>query len=360
MGTDNFINTSNSGITAIVLVAIIICVYIPLSIYHGYQYYKQRNHIILQKRYSSIMIYEIIVIILKMLVDAIRDALKLYVHSSNYIYLAVNIFGGLLYKVMISIWVWRFWCLHFDYCWTDIMFREQWKCIINNTINPENFYLSKKSTFGNKRWIFKVFILPLIIFTFLTTDILRFILSHIMYFDNKTVNTVKLCSVPISIGPAILLTILYFKIPKFKDHFFIKNELGLLLISILMMYISYFSYYFFIQFAADILTQSEYDKIMKYFHPASTFAVVFFDFLCLMISTFLVNNKVKQIINTESYSIHNLHDNIRKKQDAINRKKSSVDVPLIKIKLLPENVEDECEESYSQNESMFTLGWILS
>ena len=63
--------------SAVTVVFIILCVYVPLISYHGKKYHLQRKHIVYVKRYANIVLYEVYLSLIKSLLVCIAFMIPL-------------------------------------------------------------------------------------------------------------------------------------------------------------------------------------------------------------------------------------------------------------------------------------------
>ena len=213
------------------LTVMIFVFYIFLIIYNIHKYWKNRNNIILQKRYCHITMYTAILLIPKIIFNAIMYCTLIVIDETSpeyTIYLAIDDFLGTIFYYL---FLWRFWLIFFDTKWIISILNRRWQ----NLINPKHlrskrqidWFLSNRLTFGNSKWIFCHRILPLILISNLLITVPPITLSYMnKWKDNEYMwNFVHLISSGIYYIPFILLAVILCKLPSFNDEFFIISEL---------------------------------------------------------------------------------------------------------------------------------------
>eukprot|EP01084_Bolivina_argentea_P251959 422791_1 len=137
-------NLSMTAIYSIIITLfIIVCIYIPLVIFHGYKYYAQSDHIIYVKRYAYIVMYEVYLSIAKCITISIAFIfIFIFEKHIDYITSIWNVINSIMTLCLFYCWVWRFWNLHYFVQWTHNALHNQWKSIINknhfNYQSPKN------------------------------------------------------------------------------------------------------------------------------------------------------------------------------------------------------------------------------
>eukprot|EP01084_Bolivina_argentea_P013261 24853_1 len=146
-----------------------ILVFVPITIDQTMKYYKLSHHIIYQKRYAYIAIYESIIIILKLILDAI-----IYLYGSTIVQFTPQsillAIGHTLSIILMYLWIWRFYQLHYDMQFTRAQLSNSWFNLIesdfeNYKTKKFDWYLKNRKTMGNPNWVRLFLILPLTIVT---------------------------------------------------------------------------------------------------------------------------------------------------------------------------------------------------
>eukprot|EP01084_Bolivina_argentea_P262852 444684_1 len=223
--------------SVVILITSIFCMFvaIPLTTYHGYEYYKNRKYVEFKKRYATITIYEIIFAVFKFLLDAIamfiiwfnQNAIATEIHGKtpDTLITVANILGD----CFIFCQTMRFFLLSFSINLSNVLSHSnEWRQIIN----PEDttyttkmgWYLTKKHKYGSMKWVAKAFS-PLFLFV-ICTDILNgSVGDYILHGSETTLSIIDIVNSSFGIIIYIPMFCLYFTIPKFKDNFFISEEL---------------------------------------------------------------------------------------------------------------------------------------
>ena len=93
-----------------------ICVYCPILIYHLHRFQSQQSHIVYSLRYCKITIAQCVILIVKLIFNAIvgmADSYRLYKHNS-FIDLTLHAVGAYLTSFFLYCFVWKFWLLRFN------------------------------------------------------------------------------------------------------------------------------------------------------------------------------------------------------------------------------------------------------
>eukprot|EP01084_Bolivina_argentea_P177650 307176_1 len=215
--------------------------FIPLIMYYGCKYYKKRGWVVLKQRYASIVVVEIVCTCSIVSVVNITMIIIVFCKMTTYLVygiLLIQLINAIAQILLISCWVMRFWMILVTMKHEIVISSVQWMHILNSQsihMVKHKWYLDKIHIFGNLRWIVYHFLLPWTIFWTLVYVILFYIIQ-ILYNDTYR----KMVGYPFPFVavflysyywiPFILLIILYWKLPKFQDHFFISLELKRLII----------------------------------------------------------------------------------------------------------------------------------
>eukprot|EP01084_Bolivina_argentea_P158254 275693_1 len=223
------------------------CLYLPLILYHGSNYYKNKNHIALKQRYANITITEIICCIIYI------TSWNAYEIFSNYncfdnpndtfwqiIYFILSATIQIFETFLYALWILRFWMIRFDMKFSiasigekDEFINKHWQQIIDPySIESSKYkwYINKKMTLGNIRWMIKYFMLPWMIFWVLFTCSSMYSAQCFTPICNIMYQVTGIGYMFDGAFTWILLYIIYFTIPKFQDCFFISDELKRLMI----------------------------------------------------------------------------------------------------------------------------------
>ena len=286
---------------------------LPAMICFAIRYAVHLHHIVLKKRYSRIVFWEIIIFITLLLFDSSvfvamiiseRDIESLPVTISL---LGANIAEFLLY----STWVWRFYLLMYDISWITAAKNDHWQNIINPTYKDSiaSWFISNKKKWGNTKWTFFHLFVPLLIIGTLLQD-MSLILSLLKVDQgNTTRDLLNIMDYIIGCVPLILLIIIYCKIPSFQDKFFIHQELKNILIAISVQYIAFFG-----TVSIRLTKPNSLSWVLTYF------VSILCEFAAMGFATIWVATKVESIIHSQLY-------HIRKFESKSNKEYVSIDSP---------------------------------
>eukprot|EP01084_Bolivina_argentea_P263319 445629_1 len=256
-------------------VLVSICIYLPLTVCYGYTYYKQINHVALKERYASIGILEIFGSSMGILFGALR-----FININNAIY---QLFVRLCYFItscfVIICWIWRFWMISFSMNHSVSLGNQQWIYIINpNSIqlSKHKWYLQNVHKFGNSKLIGYYIAAP-----FLLCVSVPFVVMFFYAHNSRRYYTIAIFSVFL-----VMLLIIYFKIPKFKDEFFISDELK----RIMVILCGFILTFIFITAFGSTLTE-----VSIMIDIIATLTISFFLFTTSLMSTCWVLRKLKFI-----------------------------------------------------------------
>eukprot|EP01084_Bolivina_argentea_P075850 137461_1 len=215
------------------------CIYLPTLLYFGKKYYRKRKHVAVKQRYGYITLMEITCSCISICTFGIFNFINNYNNfdanlnrkSYNIVYIIILLLLGLFTPLVYVGWAWRFFMISYDMKFEIATNNKQWQYIINPSsiqLTESKWIIQKKNTYGNARWIGKHFILPWVVFWFIYTAVLI-----TRYANNSTIGGIFF-----AIGAFfneyslyIALVIIYWKIPRFNDHFYISDELKRVIIT---------------------------------------------------------------------------------------------------------------------------------
>ena len=290
--------TITSCVTSIV---IMLFVFLPFVLRSTIHYNAFKDHILLRKRYSDIVIFEAKVYIVKLVWGILWNATFL-VTSNDIITAVLFAVNNCIAMLLYSTWIWRFWLLSYNIKYAKYVIQNEWQTIINETYNDRNinWYIRNKKTYGNKNWIKCYFLIPFVIILSILENIWR-ILEPI-YYDkyNNIIYFVDIITPIAGVVPFVILVIIYCKTPSFNDKIFVSKELKYVIISLMFQYM-----FFFIH----ILSPNNwyYDDTPTQFESILNAVVVLgvftSEFAGMMVVTYWVNTKMTPIILGNRYNI---------------------------------------------------------
>ena len=298
---------------------------IPITIYNGYKYYKLRDHIILQKRYSSITIYEVIIMIIKLIWGVFLFFMVGYFGEGSIWSALFEIPYQFLSFMLLYCWVWRFWLIHYDTNFTLSTVKQDWAIIINRRFKDlkTNWYINNKSKYGNYHWFKKHIIIPAILIQsfLIILPIIYFAFIHQRNVNDSVWHELQLLSSANLCIPFILLLLIYLRTPSFNDNLLISLELKWIFIILLIKNILNFSIFLY-QIIED--PPVEIDIICFFFFLNISNCGQWF---AILIATYYVNKQVTPIIAKQQYKIMDYH--------TISQRRNSASIPYLKITCNP-------------------------
>eukprot|EP01084_Bolivina_argentea_P139994 246225_1 len=325
-------------ITCIVGVVVLWCVYLPLTMYYGYKFFLNRNFQVLKKRYSYIACIEIILVIISFIFTGmviLADYfLNVYLRNIAY-YTSILVQYCILYC-----WVWRFWLLFFDVKWLNESLNVEWKRLINPKIGKVNFFIDRRHDWGNKRWVLK----RILIIVFIASAIvigLRYKFDFAEIEDREWYGEIPYLI--FFFTPFITLGIILWKIPNFDDNIFIVREMKAVTFVLFFIIFSWFM-------QEMVESTHENDENINIAVDAIFYIVIeTCNFICILITTAYVMNKVKLLLNEQQQSIY-LGNSVQNPQTALTDEMAEyiqLNDDLIELQV-DKNKDDENEISLFQ------------
>eukprot|EP01084_Bolivina_argentea_P239635 402745_1 len=171
----------------------------------------------------------------------------------------------------VACFVLRAWIMFFNTKWSIFVLKGQWAELIEpNGRHAQNFFIQKKATFGNERWVITHIFIPIyILIIILSGGSLLFFNIAIHYIIDNLLYVISF----------ITFIVLWIKLPKYNDHIGIKHEMRLLV------KLGACGLLFFVTYAALLTFFLQYQFII-----ASIFQMIFaiIHWLFAMISTYWV------------------------------------------------------------------------
>eukprot|EP01083_Nonionella_stella_P015277 42748_1 len=284
-----------------------VCVYCPVIIYHLRKYHVRETNIVYILRYSNITIIQSILFIIKLIFGVFTMASSVHIFGQNTleddIVRAINAY---LAAFFLYCFVWRFWLLRYNIMLNNIVINSEWKSIINPQKNEarNTFYAKYKRTFGETSftmWIWLVFSIVL------TT---MFVLTHIVYpefYSNSQDTDPYLRRLYASwdyIIPFVLLIIILKMTPDFEDNFHIRKEMKYIFICLCIQYAVYYTF-LFIMYSVQLQAKGN-ELLVDVIFCIEFHLIIASQFVAMLISTFWVNIKCEDIIESHRYQIYHI------------------------------------------------------
>eukprot|EP01084_Bolivina_argentea_P248980 416615_1 len=286
---------------------------LPAMICFSFKYTVNLDHIVLQKRYSRIVFYEIIIFVIKLLFSS-SVFISLVIeqqHDVNSTPLTISMIGANMSSYLLYLtWVLRFYMLMYDMSWITAAKADHWQHVINPTYKntTTNWFLTHKKTYGNLRYVFWHYFVPLLIIGIPTQNVFYFLqLKKFKYHSDFAHDFTRILDYAITLIPFILLIIIYCRIPSFQDKFFIHAELHRILTCISVQYVS-----FFVTVTIHLLPTKSHLWTLTYFIS------VVCEFAAMSIATIWVASKVESIIHSQLYHIRKFESKSRNEYVSID------------------------------------------
>eukprot|EP01084_Bolivina_argentea_P185307 319556_1 len=228
-------NTTEISLFAIAFFCIAIA--IPLIGYHGLKYFKNRDHVVFEKRYANITICEVVLAIIKfgsmgvyMIFTAIVSKKGRHITDSwstieaDVVYIICEI-GNICFLLIFYCWLIRFTVLSFDLKFTVLLKENEWKSIIDKSYEQNKrleWFENNRNRFGNFRFV-RLILFPFILYMIIVNVILA--LQYIKLYkllSNKSLSIIDMSNHFVLL---LLLLFIYRTVPKIMDNFFISAEL---------------------------------------------------------------------------------------------------------------------------------------
>lgn len=297
-------DTLNDPTVISIIISSFICffVYIPLALFYGYKFYLNHDHIIFAKRYSSITLYEIIFMIIKIIWVPIEHLSEYYTGPKQWEHQLILLGNIVLAYLVLYCWVWRQWLSSYDINLTHTVVNNQWRLYIDPEFEESQlktkvkWYLENKKTYGNYKWVRN----RLLLIVILCINITFWCLFYAAYYNDNDERLwfymFCICLIPY-LSPMIFLLIIFKKTPKFEDNYFIQQELKYIFIALSIMYISYIITFIYL----SIGELPSNPNMLVFILSVENNIVILMQFICLMISTKWVIKKMEKVISSNSY-----------------------------------------------------------
>eukprot|EP01084_Bolivina_argentea_P258319 435468_1 len=221
---DKYISQEAIDVLGYGMICIYMIIYVPLLVFYGRKYYKNRNHIALKQRYALLTIIELVLSFFELVLQSVR-----LLTSENTGTLKVSTVSVVVtcdLQLIWSLWIWRYWMIYVNMRWNLMMTNKKWMHIINpHTLNliTKHWIVTKRNTLGNMKWFGRYVILPSIIIWYIPISLILF-----FYASQRLIKLIWLIS--IYVIPWFILFAIYYSFPLFRDNFFISQELMRLLV----------------------------------------------------------------------------------------------------------------------------------
>eukprot|EP01084_Bolivina_argentea_P030839 57086_1 len=296
-------------ITVVLTLALFILIYMPIIFVNGHKTCANRQHIVFKKRWCKISIIVIFIIVNKLLFESVVLTVKYLIPNIDDIGMLELLFScvdslfefGILYC-----WVWRFWLLSYECKLLVYMNKNKWQSIINDHYYknkqdaPNYWYLENKKSFGNYYFCGKYIIIPLL----LTSSLVKIALLVLQHYAIES-NIAKYIFTSFDainyLIPLFILLNIFRGIPKVWDNFYICSELRKICMVLIIDDIAYITR-LFLELNVD---NDNYKWLIDVIQINLT---CFAQFVCVMIATHWVNNKVSNIIQNNKFELFNIEE----------------------------------------------------
>eukprot|EP01083_Nonionella_stella_P187300 687892_1 len=155
----------------LVLFLIGVLIYIPYCLYLAYPLLHRRKDIILVKRYVTLSIIAVVILLSQILLVTVQQVFAFEVIDDDSKSHSLSSAGGILNCVyllsqlkFISIIAIRFWLVYYDTNYFVVMCNDEWKGIIAQSYNTTgNFFTKHKAKWGNQTFLLKCFVFDFIL-----------------------------------------------------------------------------------------------------------------------------------------------------------------------------------------------------
>ena len=287
--------------TIYLMVGLLLAIFVPTSIFFSYQLFKKKSNVTIAKRYPVITFGIAICFSLRLIISAINllmitlDKYRIGDGQYKLLLLFDNIF---LYLFLILL-MWRMWNILCDLKWINkSLLDNQWRAIISiedDTVigygNGVSFWLKINGTCGKSSFCGKIFVPLFFILFFCLVNIPLLIFSN---FTEESDISVLISRISFIIC-MLLLIIIYIITPKKiagnRDGFFIVNELTILFIFYLFIFLIAIAGFIYGRFIYSIS-----DDQRRYIYLLIEESLYFaFEWLIVMFSTFYVLGKTGEM-----------------------------------------------------------------
>eukprot|EP01084_Bolivina_argentea_P131669 232388_1 len=220
------VEVSNSIREIMVLIEVILCYFLtPFVIYWYIKFNKLSHSIMFQKRHPNILKFTGIITIYWFScamplvsiafaeLDRFKGNIQIVLDRLNVFFYPIGTAG-----IFITI-AWRFWHIYFDLKYSSSQKNSEWKYHLDPSLVEHNFWLRHKKDYGSSQWTKKI-VIPY----FILTVLILCINYEIVIGTSLASNVGHGVSVIIHSITMGIVFILWLKIPKYSDHFFIREE----------------------------------------------------------------------------------------------------------------------------------------
>eukprot|EP01084_Bolivina_argentea_P238391 400511_1 len=335
----------------IVSATIWLLIYLPIILYHAKKYLYYSKHIVYTNRYSDIVILQIKTYIIHLLLSINNIFSVWYVDQVQPLYTIYLSIETSVSIYLYYLFVWRFYLLYYDINFITESKNNQWIAVINPSLFKQNlktlpetntdrkfdYFLLNRNILGNKKYLYKNIIFPIVILSSIIFTITQLIISFAyqkeagIYGNDSAFAKSYSITLTLKVIPFIILSIIYFKMPHFEDEFYVTYELQRLFLCLLMCIICIYG-----ATLMQIWTQENllWNAIIG---PCITYnTIIFWHTLATYICSGWVNHKVKNILVSQKYMVMTT-TNIR-----------GFDFQYLQYKSRHEHNQNEYDEDYEQ------------
>lgn len=234
---------------------------------------------------------------------------------------------------------------------------NQWITIINpqiletatNNKNAFDFFLSHRHTLGNKHYLYKNLLVPMVVISSLVFSLTQLAVSFVylkegQFGDDSAFAVSYSLVLTLKVIPFIILSVIYYKMPSFDDEFFVTWELQRLFLCLLLQIVCIYGATFM-----QIWTQENllWNAIIG---PCLTWnTIIFWHVLATYICTGWVNQKVQPILIKHKYRIRKV--NI----PTLSGGEKQIDFVEYKTNRQREHTDIEDSVQYRQSSNLFAV-----
>ena len=343
-GRNPVINNDIIIVCFIVSFGVVMVIYVPIILYNTVIYYKNRNNVVYRKRLSLIVLIQCILMIFKLIFNSFLNIIEIYFDEESIMFQLFAFLSEFIFIIFWWIMILRFWILQYNINIYKYWLDDEWKSVINpyyqttpimsidslndnnnnnNNINfnddatstitekiEKTFYFKYQLKYGNinyilKHWLFYIIVLMDAILC-RGVGLILTVLNEFEYdFDYRNIALINLVSGVVSFSFPFFTQIMIYKlIPllSFIDNFWIRFELKLIFLFLIIGGIFYFMFFILISFKK--FKDNDNDTILLVFHLILNNSLCFCNFILIIISTYVINKKyINKIIQTKTYKI---------------------------------------------------------
>eukprot|EP01084_Bolivina_argentea_P235828 396696_1 len=211
--------------------AVISIICLVLVVFFQKRFYDMSHYIQIQKRYSDILkymgvfitawfIYGFPLMSLDFANIKHSESTKEAITRANYA-AAIPLTCGIFMTT-----TWRFWHIYYDLKYASSQKNSEWKYHLDPELADHNFWLLHKKTYGSAKWTKKVAMMWYIVTVSIIIAAYEITLTTNYFWVAHTVSFIGH-----SVATTAMLA-LAFKVPRYNDNFFVRNEMNTIVIQL--------------------------------------------------------------------------------------------------------------------------------